>query len=139
VVYAAAVEPYWIEVTRHQVAAPVDPPHKLAQLTDLHVHRLGRREESMLALLEQEKPDVIVITGDSLIDGDVLVPRKERRSAVAYARTAELLERLRAPLGVWAVRGNWENVRRVHDERAYYQGHGVRLLVNEAQSLRPSV
>ena len=57
------VEPDWIEVTRHHVAAPVDPPLRIAHLTDLHVRRVGRREEILLAHLAREKPDAIVITG----------------------------------------------------------------------------
>jgi hypothetical protein len=133
------VEPNWIEVTRHRVLAPVDPPLVIAHLTDLHVRRLGRREESLLAHLARERPDAIVVTGDSLIDGDPLVPEREREDEFAYARTGELLDRLRAPLGVWAVRGNWENERRPRDERAYYDAHGVRLLLNESRELRPGV
>lgn len=137
--YAVAVEPYWIEVTRHHVAAPPGPPLKLAHLSDLHVHRLGRRERHLLELLEREKPDAIVITGDSLIDGVVFGSPRVGRDDFVYARAGELLVRLRAPLGVWAVRGNWENVRTVRDERAFYQGHGLKLLVNEAHELRPGV
>jgi predicted MPP superfamily phosphohydrolase len=133
------LEPSWLEGARHRVMAPVDPPLVIAHLSDLHVRRLGRREESLLALLAREKPDAIVITGDSPVDGDVLVPDRERDDDYAYARVGELLDRLHAPLGVWAVRGNWENERRPRDERAYYEAHGVRLLVNEARELRAGV
>ena len=138
-IWGFGVEPDWIEVTRHHVAAPVDPPLVIAHLSDLHVRRMGRREERLLAHLDREKPDFIVITGDSPVDGDPFVPESEREDDFAYARVGELLDRLRAPLGVWAVRGNWENERRPPDERAYYDAHGVRLLVNEARALRPGV
>jgi uncharacterized protein len=133
------VEPDWIEVTRHHVTAPVDPPLRIAHLTDLHVRRVGRREEILLAHLEREKPDAIVITGDSVVDGDVFVTERKRGDAFLHARAGELLKRLRAPLGVWAVRGNWENNRRLRDERAYYEAHGIRLLVNESRELCPGV
>jgi hypothetical protein len=33
-------------------------------------------------------------------------------------------------------RGNWENLRRVRDERAFYAAAGVRLLVNESARVR---
>jgi predicted MPP superfamily phosphohydrolase len=137
--YAFGIEPDWIEVTHHRVAAPVSPPLTIAHLTDLHVRRLGRREKSLLAILEREKPDVVVITGDSVVDGDVLVPVGERTSRFTYARAGELFDRLRAPLGVFAVRGNWENLRRLRDEQGYYASHGVRLLLNESQEVRPGV
>jgi predicted MPP superfamily phosphohydrolase len=137
--YAFAIEPDWIEVTHHRVAAASSPPLTIAHLTDLHVRRLGRRETSLLAILEREKPDVVVITGDSVVDGDVLVPPRERASGFTYARAGELFGRLHAPLGVFAVRGNWENVRRLRDEKGYYERHGVHLLVNESSEVRPGV
>lgn len=137
--YAGAVEPFWIEVTRHHVTAPVDPLLKIAHLSDLHTPGLGRRERHLLELLERERPDAIVITGDSLVDGVVLgFPRTGPDDAV-HARAGELLGRLRAPLGVWAVRGNWESIRTLRDERAFYRKLGLRLLVNEAQELRSGV
>jgi len=137
--YAFGIEPDWIEVTHHRVIAPLSPPLTIAHLTDLHVRRLGRREKGLLAILEREKPDVIVITGDSVVDGDVLVPSGERTSRFTYARAGELFDQLHAPLGVFAVRGNWENERRLRDERGYYESHGVQLLLNESREVRPGV
>jgi uncharacterized protein len=137
--YAWAVEPYWIEVTRHRVPARLEAPLTIAHLTDLHTYGLGRRERGLLALLERERPDAIVITGDTVIDGDLFLPVPGTRDDPAYARAASLLGRLRAPLGVWTVRGNWENVRRTRDERGFYERNGVRLLLNEARELRAGV
>ncbi|HEX6739247.1 MAG TPA: metallophosphoesterase, partial [Vicinamibacteria bacterium] len=135
--YAWLVEPYWVEVTRHRVAAPLGSPLTVAHLTDLHLHGLGRREEKVLALLEREKPDLIVITGDSVVDGELFGPRPEWPDEETYARAAPFFDRLHAPHGVWAVRGNWENVRRIRDEGAFYARHGVHLLVDEAREVRP--
>src|SRR5262245_13527346 len=135
---AFGVEPFWIEVTRHRVDARVDPPLTIAHLTDLHTEGLGRRERRLLELLDAEKPDVILVSGDSL-DGQFFGPRPGRHDEAAYARAAPLLRRLRAPLGVWIVRGNWEVTRRVPDERGYYSGLGLHFLLNEAAELRPGV
>lgn len=137
--YAFGVEPTWIEVTRHRLEAPVDPPLKIAHFSDLHSHGMGRRERRLLELLEAEKPDAILITGDSMVDGELFAPRPGSREDVSYARAAELLGRLHAPLGVWAARGNWEELRRLPDERGYYSHLGLHLLVNEAAELRPGV
>ena len=64
--YAMFVEPYWIEVTHYEIQGQVAAPLKIAHLTDLHTHGIGRRERRMLEILAEEKPDLIVITGDSL-------------------------------------------------------------------------
>lgn len=137
--YAWAVEPCWIEVTRHRVRAPLPAPLTIAHLSDLHSGGLGRRERALLALLERERPDAIVITGDTLVDGDLFFPVRGTRDDPAYSRAAPLLDRLRAPLGVWAVRGNWENVRRTPDERGFYERHGIRFLLNQAAEVSPGV
>src|SRR5712692_8292173 len=60
------IEPSWIEVTRHTVQAPFAGPLKIAHLSDLHTYEVSRRERRLLALLEAEKPDLIVVTGDTL-------------------------------------------------------------------------
>jgi predicted MPP superfamily phosphohydrolase len=73
-IYASWIEPYWIEVTHHHIAAPFGSPLKIAHLTDIHTSGLGSREMKLLQVMETEQPDVIVITGDSInITSDYLV------------------------------------------------------------------
>ncbi len=121
------VEPNWISVTRHRVFSPVPSPLKIAHLSDLHTAHLGYRERSLLKLLDREQPDVIVITGDVLSSwGD-------------YRGTVDLLSRLHAPLGVWLVRGNWENWNRRLDEFESFRALGVTLLSNKSVEIRPGV
>jgi predicted MPP superfamily phosphohydrolase len=97
--WAAWIEPGWVEVTRHTLTARVAAPLKILHLTDLHTSALGRRERRLLALVEAERPDAIVITGDCPdVAGD-------------YEAVHALVSRLRAPLGVFVVRGNWEHWR----------------------------
>lgn len=99
--YAYFLGPVWIEVTHHHVRAPGNPPLKIAHLSDLHTRGLGRMEQRLLALLEEEKPDVIVITGDGVsADG-------------TGSEVDKLYEKLAAPLGVYLVNGNWEHWRHV--------------------------
>jgi uncharacterized protein len=121
------VEPYRIEVTHSDVAGPVSRPLKIAHLTDLHTDGLGRREKRLLELLDQEQPDVIIITGDTLTTG------------FRYDLIKPLLSRLHAPLGVWLVRGNWENDEPFHGERAFYAQLHIHFLLNEAGAIRPDV
>jgi predicted MPP superfamily phosphohydrolase len=128
-VYGFFIEPYRIEVTHWQIQAPVAKPLKIAHLSDLHTAGLGRRELRLLELLRAEQPDVIVITGDTLTTG------------FQYERILPLLSRLHAPLGVWLVRGNWENQHpmRLERERQFYSQVGIQFLLNEARSVREDV
>jgi hypothetical protein len=128
---AVLIEPYRIEVTHSVVHGAVGQPLKIAQLTDLHTHGLGRRERHMISILAAEHPDVIVVTGDSLAGygGD-------------YEEVAEVYKQLHAPLGVWFVRGNWETdhqIRPLRREREFYESTGVHLLLNANTQLRPGV
>ncbi|PYV93139.1 MAG: hypothetical protein DMG05_02420 [Acidobacteria bacterium] len=152
------IEPDWIEVTHHRVFAPLASPLKIAHLTDLHTHGLGRRERRMLALLEAERPDLIVITGDTVFNGgyDEMfrdAPRRLKRGQPSTARglslgrenggryetCREVLERLHAPLGVWLVRGNWEHWWPVNDERGFYKSVGINFLLNAGKPARDDV
>lgn len=107
--YAAWIEPDWIEVTHHSVAAHIGSPIKIAHLTDIHTSGLGRRERKMIEFIDAERPDLIVITGDSInITSD-------------YPGFRDVLMRLQAPLGVWVVRGNHEDWWPVDNEELFYK------------------
>lgn len=127
-----AIDAVWwpnraVEVTRHVISAPVPRPLRLALVADLHVVRPGAREERVLALLEQERPDAILLNGDFGLLG------------APPGACGPLLRRMRAPLGVWGTLGNWDYGNPVPDWRAFLAEHGVRLLVNEAVELAPAV
>jgi uncharacterized protein len=121
------VEPNWIEVTHESLPAPVSQTLKIAHLTDLHTNGLGFRERRLLKLLDQERPDIIVITGDS-------VP-----PSGSYEAESRVLRNLHAPLGVWLVRGNWENWHALRNEAEYYRENGVHFLLNRSAEIRPGV
>lgn len=128
---AVWIEPYRIQVTEYTIntgPGGIQTPLKIAHLSDLHTRGLGWRERAVLASLTAEKPDVILITGDTLADpfGD-------------YAACMRVYKQLHAPLGVWFVRGNWENIRPVRHERQFYRDAGVNLLVNQNHELRPGI
>jgi predicted MPP superfamily phosphohydrolase len=126
--YAFYVEPYRVEVTHHRVTAPLARPLVIAHLSDLHIRGIGRREERVLAILEREAPDAIFVTGDTVDEPEL----------ADAART--LLERLHAPLGVWAVPGNWEHWVNTSPYTADRPSKaGVHYFVNEAARLRDDV
>ncbi|MBI2957114.1 MAG: metallophosphoesterase [Acidobacteria bacterium] len=129
-VYAFLIEPYWLHATYHRLPAPVRAPLKIALLSDLHTLGLGRRERKLLRLLEAEQPDAILIAGDS---------RSTSRRAT-YESIRETLSHLRAPLGVWLVRGNHDkDARRLAQALDGLESDGIHLLLNQGCALRPDV
>ena len=121
--HACVVEPRWAEVTHPSLHAPGTAPLRVMHLTDLHGTSAGSLEEQVLRAVESEKPDLIVLTGDTCDRG-------------TFAAYRGFLERLHAPLGVFAVQGNWEHWSPAADEVATYQAAKITLLVNESQKLR---
>ncbi len=125
---AFVIEPDNLQVNHYIIHGNVRSPLKIADLSDLHTRGLGRPERKVLAALAKENPDVILITGDTLADplGD-------------YLACLKVYKQLHAPLGVWFVHGNWENLRPIRHERQYYHDAGINLLVNQNHELRPDV
>ena len=105
---------------------------KIAVLTDLHVgapHMGPEKLRRVVALVNEEKPDLILILGDLVIQ-DVV-----GGSFVAPERIADELKNLRATDGVVAVLGNhdwWLDGNRVG---AALRAAGVTVLENQALRL----
>lgn len=127
--YSFWIEPEWLEVTHHEICAPVSSPLKIAHLTDLHLREIGRLERKLLDVLESEKPDLIAITGDN-------VTNEESSHAVAN----EFLALLHAPLGVYSVNGNWEHwTAEEKPERAVASLGNITSLDNSNRQVRPDL
>ncbi|UCD50506.1 MAG: metallophosphoesterase [Phycisphaerales bacterium] len=96
--YGRFVEPTWIEVNVITVptAKLQNTTFRLVQISDLHCDREIRNEEAIVRIINELKPDMVVATGDYLND------------ATALPRLKATLSRLEAPLGAFAVTGNFE-------------------------------
>ena len=96
--YAYFIEPFNIQVQCIQIPDPELHKQwgdiKIAQLSDLHITEIGRREKAVLKKLAEIKPDLIVVTGDSA------QWNQRPENAVKF------LENLKAPLGVCCVMGD---------------------------------
>jgi predicted MPP superfamily phosphohydrolase len=125
--YGFWAEPYWIQVNRFHLQIGINPPLKIAHLTDLHTYGLGSREQEVLNRLEEEKPDLIAITGDTLSQSGT------------YELCRPFLSKLHAPSGIWAVPGNFENRRKLENEPAFYSSLNIHYLVNSSQLLRSNL
>ena len=131
--YAREVEPRWLEVVRLELtlprlAAPFDG-YRVVQIGDLHLDdwsrpgRLGRISD----LVNAERPDLIVVTGD-------FASYSARR--LDTERLVGALGRLRAPDGVLAILGNHDYLTDVGLIRACIHQAGLTELLNEAVAIR---
>lgn len=133
---------FWIEparLTTHRSVLEVPgwrPEHrglKVAILTDLHVgspHAGLDKLEKVVGATNRERPDLIVILGDLVIQGII------GGRFVEPEATAEVLKRLRAPLGTIAVLGNhdwWLDGVRVEKALA---SAGIVVVENEAHPIK---
>jgi predicted MPP superfamily phosphohydrolase len=68
--YGHYVEPYWVEVTRVKLQsaklANFSRPIRVVQISDLHCDPEERVESRLPRIISQEKPDIIVFTGDAI-------------------------------------------------------------------------
>ena len=66
------------------------------QISDLHCDRTALNEERVVRIVNSLKPDIVVATGDYLND------------PAGLPRLRQMLARLEAPLGKFAVTGNFD-------------------------------
>jgi predicted MPP superfamily phosphohydrolase len=100
--YALYIEPFNLGTTVLGETAPqfIDGrPLRIVQLSDLHVERITRREEAVLAEVNALAPDIIVLTGD-------YVNIDYRFDPQTHADTREVLAQFSAPYGVYAISGS---------------------------------
>jgi len=123
---AAFAEPFVLTVERHAVRLPRLPRAldglRIVQLTDLHHSPFtgSGQLEHAIETANSLQPDIIALTGDYI--------SHEREYA---APCAELVGRLRAKHGVYAVLGNhdhWTDAPLVAD---LFRAEGIRVLINE--------
>ncbi len=124
--YARWIEPSWIEVSRYSLGGS-PTMLRVAQLSDLHIRKLGSRELKILEILRHERPDAILITGDSIAEN------------ANYSALGEFLSHLQAPLGIWLIRGNWEHWRPSEEETEIYRNAKVNFLDNSSAQLTEGV
>ena len=130
--YGALVEPRRLQVTHHAIEPRSGDSRArlvVAQVTDLHIHGVGRVHRAIAARLAEIRPHLVVFTGDS-VDTPADLPVFARFLALLDARTPK-----------YAILGNWEHWGHV-DRRelaALYERHNGRLLVNETEIGRAHV
>ena len=121
-------------VETYRVFLPGLPPEldglKLVAVADTHLGSiLGKNwMKALIARIEKEKPDAILLLGD-ILEGHGNHPEE----------LIPVLRSLSAPLGVWAVPGNHESYGRSDVVREILKSSGVHLMLNSHVELRPGL
>lgn len=123
---SALIEPYMLTVEHHQILLPRLPKtfngFRIIHLSDFHHSPFTSREQIQRAVetANRLEPDIVALTGDYI--------SHDRRFA---APCAELLGRLKARSGVYAVLGNhdhWTDAALITD---LFRAEGITVLINQ--------
>lgn len=108
-----------------QIDKPLAKPVRVGLAADLHLGVLvGKRQLNKLAnLFNEEKVDVILLAGDIMDDNTVVYEAENMRPE---------LEKIRAPLGVYATLGNHDLFGAQKQITQALEQAGVRVLTDEA-------
>lgn len=101
--------------------------YKIAQISDLHNKEFGKNNKNLLGILEEEEPDIIVITGDVVDDS-----RTDIEAALEFVKGAVEIAPVYYVTGnqeYWLSRDDWDKLMQGMEER------GVTLLDNETVSI----
>ncbi len=123
IVYSKKIEPSWVDVHAISLRLPrlatAFRGYRLVQMSDLHIDYTfmdSARLSGLVDLVNEQKPDAIVITGDFVTNGD------------SPFEHLESLRRLRAHDGIFAVLGNHDHWSGADRLRAQLQSYGIHEL-----------
>jgi uncharacterized protein len=102
IIYGFYYEPFSLRVTHQKLTSPKIKSSgtlKLMHLGDLHIERITRRELQIQAIIEEQKPDLILFSGDVLNLSYLNDPE-------AWAAARKVISGWKAPSGVFLVTGS---------------------------------
>ena len=122
--YGYFVEPYWPEVTHVELRTPkfagTERTVRIAHISDLHSDPRARLEDRLPSLISEQKPDLILFSGDAVNSPDgIPVFRECLRQIAKIAPT-------------YVVKGNWDLSNSSAD---LYGNTGVHELTGEAATV----
>ena len=102
VIYGFYYEPLNIRITHQKITSTkikTSTNLKLMHLGDLHIERLTRRESQLQTIIDEQKPDLILFSGDILNLSYLNDPE-------AWNTARKVISQWKAPLGVFLVTGS---------------------------------
>ena len=137
-VYAAAIEPDGLVVTRYAPALPGWPAGRKLSITviaDLHAGGPDMQLEHIRRIVDRAaalQSDIVLLLGDFIASYRFAITK------VSDPVWAAELARLKAPLGIWAVLGNHDWWHDLHGVRSALAGVQIPVLENDAVLLGPA-
>jgi len=101
---------------------------KILMASDIHLGALiGERQElKLVRIINEQKPDLVLLCGD-LVDGDI--------GPVLRKNLGKHLQEIRTPLGVFAIPGNHEYIGGIRNTLPYLQSINIKVLRDEVITL----
>lgn len=133
-IYTTAIEPKLLRVVEHNISKAGETAYlediKIVQFTDTHVGAFFEEKDMQKAVdkINSLNPDIVVFTGD-LVDHWGKYDEEDRLS--------EILKRIKAPLGKFAVFGNHDyggGGYKVYED--FMEASGFKVLVNEVHTIK---
>lgn len=121
--YGYFIEPYWIETNYLQIKTLALKKAKIrvVQISDLHCDIKKRNEPSLANRINELNPDIVVFTGDCL------------NTSAALPNFQEAISGIRAKIGLFAVKGNWDGW--YWKDLELFKGTGFKVLDNRAEEI----
>jgi len=104
------------------------PEVKILVASDIHLGALigERREKRLVEIIQEQKPDLVLLCGD-LVDGEI--------APVLRKNLGRHIQEIRTPLGVYAITGNHEYIGGISKTLPYLRSININVLVDETITL----
>lgn len=117
-----------LEVSHHKVVMNNGTRKlRVAHISDLHTNGMGSLERQLVNVLGNKKPDIIVITGDLATPSGTIEGYES------------VLKELKAPKGVFFVRGNWEFWEPIYELEKIFRRTHITNLTNKSYQIGPDL
>ena len=136
IVIAGHINALWINVkeiplTIHKKVTG-SPEVKILMASDIHLGALigERREKRLLEIVQEQKPDLVLLCGD-LVDGEI--------APVLRKNLGRHIQEIDTQLGVYAILGNHEYIGGIDKTLPYLKGINIKVLIDETVTLTDGI
>lgn len=127
IVVAGHINALWINVkeiplTIHKKVTG-NPEVKILMASDIHLGALigERREKRLLEIVNEQKPDLVLLCGDQ-VDGEI--------APVLRKNLGKHIQEIQTPLGVYAILGNHEYIGGIDKTLPYLRSININVLID---------
>ncbi len=101
---------------------------KIAMASDIHLGALigENREARLVSIINQQKPDLVLLCGD-LVDGDI--------GSALRKNLGKHLQEIKTPMGVYAIAGNHEYIGGIQRTLPYLESLNIKILRDKTLTL----